>query len=85
MPQNTGKYVTESCKFQNFPGEHALNPPRGVSATCHACQATTIHFSCLLSSDQTPITFSNDNPEPWTKPVQTRSLQKINVDFLHSP
>ena len=35
-----------------------LDTPRGV---CYG--AATIPFSHVLSSDQTPITFSNDNPE----------------------
>lgn len=68
MPQNAGKHVSESFKFQIFPGEHAPGPPRGAcsSATRRACYASTIHFSRLLSSDQTPITFSNDNPEEYS-------------------
>ena len=64
MPQNAGKHVSESFKFQIFAGGARPQTPRGVccSATRHACYTSTIHFSLLLSSDQTPITFSIDNP-----------------------
>ena len=64
MPQNAGKHVSESFKFPIFPGKHCPgHPPRGAccSATRRGCHASTIHFSRLLGSDQTPITFSNDN------------------------
>ena len=59
MPQNAGKHISESFKFQIFAEGACPQTP----ATRRACYASTIHFSLLLSSDQTPITFSIDNPE----------------------
>ena len=51
-----------------------LDPPRGAccSKTRRAYSgASTIHFGRLFSSDQTPVTFSNDNPggEITTRPA----------------
>ena len=50
--------------FKLFWGAYSWTLLRGAycRATCHACYTTTIHFSHQLSSDQTPITFSSDNP-----------------------
>ena len=64
MPQNAGKHISESFKFQIFAGGAHPRTLRAMccSATRRACYASTIHFSLLLSSDQTPITFSIDNP-----------------------
>ena len=80
MPQNAGKHVSESFKFQIFAGGARPRTPRGVccSATRRACYASTIHFSLLLSSDQTPITFSIDNPECLANAGQiTRMLLRL--------
>ena len=64
MLQNAGKDISESFKFQInfFLGSMPPDPTRGA-ATRRACYASTIHLSCLLSSDQRSIKFSNDNPE----------------------
>ena len=64
MPQNAGKHISERFKFQIFAGEARPRNPRGMccSPTRRACYASTIHFSLLLIPDQTPITFSIDNP-----------------------
>ena len=63
------KYAPECWKthlrvsnFKFFLGSMPPDPTRGA-ATRRALYASTIPFSCLLSSDQTSITFSNDNPE----------------------
>ena len=81
MPKNAGKHVSESFKFQMFPGEHAPGPPRGAccGATCCACYVSTIHFSRLLSSDQTPIALSNDNPALSIKLLFSFALWKLRV------
>ena len=61
-----------NCKFFRG-GGHTLDLPRGAccSPTRRAWYASTIHFSSdtdqiLLSSDQTPTTFSNGNPDCFT-------------------
>lgn len=53
MLKNTSQSVSNLNFFcRSIP----LEPPRGA-----CCYASTIHFSRLLSSDQTPIIFSNHN------------------------
>ena len=55
MLENTSQRVSN---FKIFRGSMPPDPPR--YATRRACYASTVHYSRLLTSDQTSITFPND-------------------------
>ena len=56
MPQNAGKHVTESFKFQKYPGQHAPGPPlKGRVGEQHAMLDTEPQFTSAAYSVQIAI------------------------------
>ena len=60
--QNAGKHIPATIEFQNFPGEHALDPPRGTrpSGPCQFFARVSNSVALLFKTLMNPLNAWND-------------------------